>query len=124
MDELSRGGDDAAYKLPRGKIDGSPYDMSFSGLKTAVVNIVHNAEQKGEVLDGPSLAASFAAAVSDTLVPRTMAAAAALGYNKIVVAGGVACKFADQGGFHESVCSAGQNALTFRPCRFAATTVR
>lgn len=90
MDRLAQGGDDTAFKLPRSKIDGHPYDMSFSGLKTAVVNIVHNAEQKGETLDKQGLAASFAAAVSDTLVPRTMDAARALGYDMIAVAGGVA----------------------------------
>jgi N6-L-threonylcarbamoyladenine synthase len=90
MEELARGGDDAAFKLPRPVIDGRPYDMSFSGLKTAVVNIVHNAEQKGETLDRASLAASFARAVSDILVPRAMAAAKLLGYDKIAVAGGVA----------------------------------
>lgn len=90
LDELSQGGFDSAFKLPRSKIEGHPYDMSFSGLKTAVVNIVHNAEQKGISLDKASLAASFASAVSDTLVPRTMAAASALGYYNIAVAGGVA----------------------------------
>ena len=90
MDKLAQGGDDKAFKLPRAKIDGAPYDMSFSGLKTAVVNIAHNAEQKGEELDKAGLAASFAAAVSDTLVPRTMAAARELGRKNIVVAGGVA----------------------------------
>lgn len=90
LDELSQGGIDTAFKLPRSKIEGHPYDMSFSGLKTAVVNIVHNAEQKGIFLDKASLAASFASAVSDTLVPRTMAAANALGYNNIAIAGGVA----------------------------------
>ena len=90
MDELARGGDDTKYRLPRSHIEGAPFDMSFSGLKTAVVNIVHNAEQKGEDLDRPSLAASFAAAVSDTLVPRVMEAARQLGYGKISIAGGVA----------------------------------
>ena len=90
MDDLAAGGDDNAYDLPRAKIDGHPYDMSFSGLKTAVVNIVHNAEQRGEELDRSGLAASFAAAVSDTLVPRTIAAAKELGYDTIAVAGGVA----------------------------------
>ena len=90
MDKLAQGGDDNAYKLPRAKIDGCPYDMSFSGLKTSIVNIVHNAEQKGETLDRSGLAASFAKAVSDMLVPRTMAAARELGRKKIVVAGGVA----------------------------------
>ena len=68
----------------------APLDMSFSGLKTAVLNLVHNAGQKGETLDLPGLAASFAAAVSDTLVPRTMEAAKRLGYGKVAVAGGVA----------------------------------
>ena len=90
VDELSRGGDDSKYALPIAHIDGSPYDMSFSGLKTAVINLVHNAEQKGEELDKPSLCASFARAVSDSLVPRTIAAAKELGYKKLVVAGGVA----------------------------------
>lgn len=90
IDMLSQGGDDKKYVLPRSNIEGSPYDMSFSGLKTAIINIVHNAEQKGEELDKPSLAASFTAAVSDTLVPRTMAAARELGYKKIAIAGGVA----------------------------------
>ncbi len=90
MDKLAQGGDDKAFKLPRAKIDGASYDMSFSGLKTAVVNIAHNAQQKGEELDEAGLAASFAAAVSDTLVPRTMAAARELGRKNIVVAGGVA----------------------------------
>ena len=90
IDLLSQDGDDKKYHLPRTHIEGSPYDMSFSGLKTAVINIVHNAEQKGEEIDKPSLAASFTAAVSDSLVPRTMLAAKALGYKKIAVAGGVA----------------------------------
>ena len=90
VDELSRGGDDTRYKLPIAHIDGKPYDVCFSGLKTAVINIVHNAEQKGEELDRPSLCASFAKAVSDSLVPRAVAAAKELGYDKLVVAGGVA----------------------------------
>ena len=87
---LSQGGDDSKYSFPIGHVEGHPYDMSFSGLKTAVINLVHNAEQKGETLDRASLAASFTKAVSDSLVPRTMQAAKELGYDKIVVAGGVA----------------------------------
>ena len=90
MDDLAKDGDDKAFALPRAKIEGHPYDMSFSGLKTAVVNIAHNAEQKGESFNKRDLAASFAAAVSDTLVPRTIMAAKELGYDKIAVAGGVA----------------------------------
>ena len=90
IDELSQGGDDSKYSFPIGHVDGNPYDMSFSGLKTAVINLVHNAEQKGEELDRASLAASFSRAVSESLVPRAMMAARELGYRRIVVAGGVA----------------------------------
>ena len=90
IDNLSKGGDDSRYVFPIAHIDGNPYDMSFSGLKTAVINLVHNAQQKGEEIDRAALAASFTKAVSDSLVPRTMMAAKELGYKKIVVAGGVA----------------------------------
>ena len=90
IDDLSQGGDDTKYHFPIAHVDGNPYDMSFSGLKTAVINLVHNAVQKGEEIDRRALAASFTKAVSDSLVPRTMMAAKELGYDKIVVAGGVA----------------------------------
>ena len=90
IDDLSKGGDDSRYAFPTAHVDGNPYDMSFSRLKTAVINLVHNAQQKGEEIDRAALAASFTKAVSDSLVPRTMMAAKELGYKKIVVAGGVA----------------------------------
>lgn len=90
IDDLAQTGDDTKYTFPIAHVDGNPYDMSFSGLKTAVINLVHNAEQKGEAIDCASLAASFTKAVSDSLVPRTVRAAHELGYKKVVVAGGVA----------------------------------
>lgn len=90
VDDLSKLGDDRAYTLPIGKVEGHPYDMSFSGLKTAVINIAHKASQKGETLDEAGLAASFCKAMSESLVPRTMAAVKDYGYDKVVVAGGVA----------------------------------
>ena len=105
---LSQGGDDSKYSFPIGHVEGSPYDMSFSGLKTAVINLVHNAEQKGEELDRPSLAASFTKAVSDSLVPRTMMAAEELGYDKIVVAGGVAANKRIRADFTEAAAKAGR----------------
>lgn len=89
MDRLARGGDDKRYPLPRSHVEGHLLDMSFSGLKTAVLNLAHNARQKGEELDYPGLAASFSAAVSDILVPRVMEAARQKGYGKVAVAGGV-----------------------------------
>jgi len=107
LDRLSQGGDDSAYHLPRAKIDGAPYDMSFSGLKTAVVNIVHHAEQRGEALDRASLAASFSAAVSDTLVGRTVGAARMLGYRNIAIAGGVAANSRIRADFTKAAEAAG-----------------
>ena len=90
MDRLAQGGDDKKYPFPSVHVHDAPLDMSFSGLKTAAINLIHNAQQKGEELDQPSLAASFAGAVSEMLVPRTMEAAKHCGYGKIAVAGGVA----------------------------------
>ncbi len=90
MDDLAQGGDPAKYPLPRARIAGNDLDMSFSGLKTAAVNLIHNAAQKGEALDLPSLAASVTAAVSDELVPRAMEAAKRTGRTVLAAAGGVA----------------------------------
>ena len=90
IDDLSKTGDDSKYKLPLAHVSDSPFDMSFSGLKTSVINLVHQAKQKGEPLDEPTLAASFCKAVSDSLVPRSIEAAKTLGHTQIVVAGGVA----------------------------------
>ena len=90
IDDLSKTGDDRKYKLPIGHVDGCPYDMSFSGLKTAVINLAHTAEQKGEPLDRAALARDFTRAVSDELVPRAMLAARTCGRKTLVAAGGVA----------------------------------
>ena len=90
MDRLADGGDDSRYELPRAHVAGHELDTSFSGLKTASLNLIHNAQQKGETLDLPSFAASFGRAVSDSLVPRVMAAARQKGYGRVAVAGGVA----------------------------------
>lgn len=90
LDRLAQGGNGRAYQFPRAQVDDNPLDMSFSGLKTAVVNLIHNREQKGMDLDLPDLAASFAAAVSDSLIPRVMEAIHQCGYQKVAVAGGVA----------------------------------
>ncbi len=90
IDSLARSGDPEKYPLPRARVEGHPFDMSFSGLKTAVVNLAHNARQSGRELDLPSLAASLCRAVSDTLVSRAIEAALELGYGKLAVAGGVA----------------------------------
>ena len=90
MEALAEGGDDTRYPLPRAHIAENDLDMSFSGLKTAAVNLVHNAQQKGEALDRPGLAASVAAAISGELVPRAVEAARRRGRTTLVAAGGVA----------------------------------
>lgn len=90
LDKAAALGDENKYTLPRAKAGQNPYDMSFSGLKTAALNLIHHADQVGEELDVNSLCASFSAAVSDTLVPRAMEALKQTGYKKLAVAGGVA----------------------------------
>ena len=90
LDELAQTGNDAAYPLPSAHVHDAPLDLSFSGLKTAVINLAHNAQQKGEGLSLPDLAASFSKAVSDALIPRVLAAAQQTGCAQIAVAGGVA----------------------------------
>lgn len=90
LDKAAATGDETKYSLPRSKPGSNPYDMSFSGLKTAALNLIHHAEQVGEKLDIPSLCVSFSAAVSDTLVPRVALAIRETGCRKIAIAGGVA----------------------------------
>ena len=90
VDKAAQQGDPNKYQLPRSKPGENPYNMSFSGLKTAALNLIHHAQQVGEELDIPSLCAAFSQAVSDTLVPRVTMALEQTGYRKIAVAGGVA----------------------------------
>ena len=90
LDKMAVNGDENKYTLPRARSGENPYGMSFSGLKTAALNLIHHAEQVGEVLDIPSLCAGFSAAVSDTLIPRMVMAVKQTGYKQVAVAGGVA----------------------------------
>lgn len=89
LDRLAAQGDPEAYRLPRPRVDGSPYDFSFSGLKTAVINLLHNAQQKGEEVRLPDLAASFQHTVVDMLCDNFLRAAADTGAGTLVLAGGV-----------------------------------
>ena len=90
MDELARQSAGGVYKLPDSHVDGSELDMSFSGLKTAVVNLAHHADQVGEELDRAALARDFTEAVSRTLVPRVVKAIRQTGRTVVAAAGGVA----------------------------------
>ena len=90
LDEAARSGDPKRYALPMPVIEGHPYDFSFSGLKTAVINAVHNAAQKGETLSVNDMAASFQYTAVKMLTERFFAAARTRGDNRLVLAGGVA----------------------------------
>ncbi len=89
IDKISKTGNSDAYAFPHPKVDGAPFDFSFSGLKTSVINTVHNAEQKGERINIPDLAASFQKNVVDCLISNLEKVSEKFGYNKIVLAGGV-----------------------------------
>ncbi len=83
LDLAAQTGDASHYPMPRAQVAGRPLDMSFSGLKTAALNVIHNASQKGEQIAVADLCASFSQAVSDTLVPRAMLALEMTGYRKL-----------------------------------------
>lgn len=89
LDKLAKDGDGSKYKFPHPKVDGCPYDFSFSGLKTSVINTIHNAKQKGEEIDIINLGASFMHSVVNCLVENVEKACNDFGYDKIVLAGGV-----------------------------------
>ena len=89
LDRVAKDGNDKAYKMPHPRVDGAPYDFSFSGLKTAALNTINIAKQKGEEISVPDLGASYIKAVVDCLTENTEKAAIDLGYDKIVLAGGV-----------------------------------
>ena len=89
IDKAAQTGDPKKYALPRPKVAGSELDCSFSGLKTAVINMVHHAEQVGEEIDRTSMAASLQATVSAILTEKAELAAAQTGYTTIAMAGGV-----------------------------------
>ena len=107
LDRTARQGREGRYELPRAKVAGNPLDMSFSGLKTAALNLIHHAEQVGEELNIPDLCADFSAAVSDTLVPRTMQALRETGCRKLAIAGGVAANSRIRADFAGAAAEAG-----------------
>ena len=89
VDKEAQKGNPHAYTLPIPNVSGSPYDFSFSGLKTAVINLIHNAAQKGEQLNVPDLAASYRKTIVDILTTKFIAAARETGAKTLVLAGGV-----------------------------------
>ncbi len=90
IEQASVNGDPDAVIFPRAKVTGSPYDFSFSGVKTAVLNYLNECRMKGTEIVAEDIAASFQRAVVDVLVDHTMRAAEEYGERKIAIAGGVA----------------------------------
>lgn len=89
LDKCSKNGDNKKYPFPHPRVEGAPLDFSFSGLKTAVINLVHNAEQKGEALNTADVGASFINAVCSSLCENTQKAMEQYGEKRLVLAGGV-----------------------------------
>ncbi len=89
LDKIATEADFNKYPLPKPRVEGSIYDFSFSGLKTAVINTLHNAAQKGEEIDIPVLAATVRKRVCDMLIDNTLAALENTGHRTLVLAGGV-----------------------------------
>ncbi len=89
LDKEAENGNPNSYKLPRPSVDGAPLDFSFSGLKTSVINIIHNAKQKNEEINVPNLCASYRKTLVDCLTANFIKAAKETGHKKIVIAGGV-----------------------------------
>ena len=116
MDELAQGSAGGVYQLPHAHVEGAPLDMSFSGLKTAVVNLAHHAQQVGQELDRAALARDFAQAVSDTLVPRALEAVRQTGRKAVAAAGGVAANSIIRGDL-ERACAAEGCKLYLPPLR-------
>lgn len=89
LDKIAKNGDNTKYKFPKPHVDGSPLDFSFSGLKTSVINLVHNAEQKGEEVNPADVGASFINAVVNSLAENTEKAMNEYNEKTLVLAGGV-----------------------------------
>ena len=107
IEKVAHEGNPHAVEFPRAKIVDGPYDFSFSGLKSAVLNYINHAKMTGEEIVVPDLAASFQNAVVEVLVTRTVLAAKEYGYDKVAIAGGVASNTALREGMKEACQKAG-----------------
>ncbi len=90
IDRVAKDGNPSAIEFPRAHVENAPYDFSFSGVKSSVLNYLNSCEMKGEEIVVADVAASFQKAVVDVLVEHSVRAAKELGMNKLAMAGGVA----------------------------------
>ncbi|MBQ6826114.1 MAG: tRNA (adenosine(37)-N6)-threonylcarbamoyltransferase complex transferase subunit TsaD [Clostridia bacterium] len=116
LDKIATKSDFIKYPLPTPKTIGE-YDFSFSGLKTAVINLVHNKSQKGEEIDVPVLSATIRERVCDILISKTIKASKGLGYKKIVLAGGVSAN-SELRSIMETECKENGLELYFPPLKY------
>lgn len=107
IDRAAKEGNKHAIEFPRAKVGENPYDFSFSGLKSAVLNYINHAKMLNEEINVPDLAASFQNAVVEVLVSRAIMAAKEYGYEKLAIAGGVASNSALREGMREACEQAG-----------------
>ncbi|HCR74210.1 MAG TPA: tRNA (adenosine(37)-N6)-threonylcarbamoyltransferase complex transferase subunit TsaD [Ruminococcus sp.] len=114
IDRHAKLGNPDTYTLPRPKVAGSIYDFSFSGLKTAVINLIHNSQQKGTEIIKDDVAAALQKTISEILTEKTIACAKELGYSKIAVAGGVSANSGIRSLF-EKKCSENNISLYLPP---------
>lgn len=110
IDRLSKEGNPEAIRFPRAKVEDNPYDFSFSGLKSAVLNYLNSCEMKGEAVNTADVVASFQKAVIDVLVEHSLAAVKEYGYQKFAIAGGVASNSSLRSAF-EAECE--KNGIAF-----------
>mgnify|MGYP004603462487 FL=1 len=107
VDKAAKEGNRNAVVFPRAKVEGAPYDFSFCGLKSAVLNHINHARMMGEEINVPDLMASFQYAVVDVLTSHAVEAAKNLGYDKVAIAGGVASNSALRAEMKEACEKAG-----------------
>lgn len=117
LDKIATVADSKKYPLPHPKSGGGEYDFSFSGLKTAVINLIHNSKQKGDEIDIPVLCATVRERVCDMLITNTLKAAQNLGYKSVAVAGGVSAN-SELRARLETECKAKGYSLYYPPLKY------
>ena len=113
IDKLAKEGNPDAIEFPRAHVDDAPYDFSFSGIKSAVLNYINSANMQGKEINHADVAASFQKAVVDALVSRAVRLAKECGMDKLAIAGGVASNSALRAAVQEE--SAKNNIKFYSP---------
>ena len=119
IDRLAKEGNPKAIEFPRAHVEGNPYDFSFSGIKSAVLNYINSCEMKNEEINKADLVASFQAAVVEALVSRAVGAAKEFGMDSIALAGGVASNSALRAALEEKCLE--NNLKFYRPSAIFCT---